>query len=134
MRTLKLAPALVVIAFFVSACGETTETTNTAPAPANSPAAAPAATPDSLASGRIHFEKNCAECHGAKGEGGPKEMDGKRFRVPSLREGHALKHTDEKFVVQITEGDDEMPAFKDKLTPAEINEVVQYIRKEFQGR
>ena len=134
MRTLKLASVLFVIAFFVSACGGTAETISTAPAPANSPAAAPAATPDSLASARIHFEKNCAECHGATGEGGPKEVDGKRFKVPSLREGHALKHTDEKFVVQISEGDDEMPAFKDKLSPAEINELVRYIRKEFQGK
>ena len=35
---------------------------------------------------------------------------------------------------QITEGDDEMPAFKDKLTPQQINEVVRFIRKEFQGK
>ena len=61
-------------------------------------------------------------------------MDGKRFKVPSLREGHALDHSDEKFVVQITEGDEEMPAFKDKLTPAEINDLVRFVRKEFQGK
>ena len=39
-----------------------------------------------------------------------------------------------KFVKQITEGDDEMPAFKDKLSAEEINEMVRFIRKELQGK
>ena len=135
MGSAKFVLALTVIAVFTLACGNAgTDMSNTA-APAASPVASlPAATPDALASGRIHFEKNCVDCHGATGEGGPKEVDGKRFKVPSLREGHALKHTDEKFVTQISEGDDEMPAFKDKLTPEQINEVIRYIRKEFQGK
>lgn len=135
MGSAKFVLALTVIAVFTLGCGNAgTDTSNTA-APAASPVASlPAATPDALASGRIHFEKNCVDCHGATGEGGPKEVDGKRFKVPSLRAGHALKHTDEKFVTQISEGDDEMPAFKDKLTPEQINEVIRYIRKEFQGK
>ena len=134
MRLLKFALGSAT-ALLLIACGNAgTYQTNTAP-PASSPAAAtPAATPDELASGRIHFQKNCVECHGEKGEGGRKEVEGKRFKVPSLREGHALEHSDEKFVVQISEGDDEMPAFKDKLTAAEINDVIRFIRKEFQGK
>lgn len=134
MRLLKFA-LILATTISVSACGNTgTYETTTAP-PASAPAAAtPATTPDELASGRMHFEKNCVECHGEKGEGGRKEVDGKRFKVPSLREGHALEHADEKFVVQIAEGDDEMPAFKDKLTPAQINDIVRFIRKEFQGK
>lgn len=63
-----------------------------------------------------------------------KEIDGKKFKVPSLREGHALHHTDDKFIVQIREGDEEMPAFKDKLKPEEIKDLVRFIRKEFQGK
>ena len=134
MRLLKFA-LILAITLSVLGCGTPgTYETNSA-RPASSPSAAtPATTPDELASARINFQKNCAECHGETGEGGRKELDGKRVRVPSLREGHALEHTDEKFVVQITEGHDEMPAFKDKLTAAEINDLVRFVRKEFQGK
>ena len=62
------------------------------------------------------------------------EVEGRKLKVPSLREGHAVGHSDEKLVKQITEGDDEMPAFKDKLSAEEINELVRFIRKEFQGK
>jgi mono/diheme cytochrome c family protein len=135
MRSAKSLSVLAVITFFTLACGEAgTNTTDTA-VPANSPVASlPTATPDPLTSARINFQKNCADCHGGKGEGGLKEVEGKRFKVPSLREGHALNHKDEKFVVQISEGDDEMPAFKDKLTAQEINDLIRFIRKEFQGK
>lgn len=134
MRLLKFA-LILATTICISACGSSgTYETNSA-RPASSPvASAPAATPDELAAARDLFAKNCADCHGAKAEGGRKEVDGKRFKVPSLREGHALEHSDEKFVVQISEGDDEMPAFKDKLTPAQINDLVKFIRKEFQGK
>jgi mono/diheme cytochrome c family protein len=134
MRLLASVLILSLTVLFVIACGDSGTETSTV-RPTNSPAAsAPTATPDELASARINFQKNCVNCHGAKGEGGPKEVDGKKFRVPALREGHALKHTDEKFVVQITEGDEEMPAFKDKLTAAEITDLVKFIRKELQGK
>lgn len=134
MRSVKLALVLALV-LLASACGEAARDTNSTTSTAGSPAAAvPTTTPDELASARIHFQKNCVNCHGAKGEGGPKEVEGKRFRVPNLREGHALKHTDEKFVVQITEGDEEMPAFKDKLSQEDIKGLVQFIRKEFQGK
>jgi mono/diheme cytochrome c family protein len=45
-----------------------------------------------------------------------------------------MDHTDEQLAQQIAEGDDEMPAFKDKLSAEEINELVRYIRTEFQGK
>ena len=134
MRLVKFA-LILATTISISACGSSgTQETNNA-RPASSPAAAtPTTTPDELASARDHFKKYCAECHGATAEGGRKELEGKRFKVPSLREGHALEHSDEKFVVQISEGDEEMPAFKDKLTPAQINDLVRFIRKEFQGK
>ena len=131
MRLLKFA-LILGITITIAACGNASY--EAAP-PASSPiVVASPNIPDELASARIHFQKNCVECHGEKGEGGRKEVDGKRFKVPSLREGHALEHSDEKFVVQISEGDDEMPAFKDKLTAAEINDLVRFIRKELQGK
>lgn len=132
MRTAKSVSILIATILCALACNEaSTDTT----APVSSPIVVrPPTTPDLLASARINFQKNCADCHGGKGEGGLKEVEGKRFKVPSLREGHALNHTDEKFLVQISEGDDEMPAFKDKLTAEEINDLIRFIRKDFQGK
>jgi mono/diheme cytochrome c family protein len=132
MKALKsaLIPALALL---VCACGNTsTVTTNqNQPQVAQS---APVATPDELAAARANFQKHCAGCHGEKADGGVKTIDGHKFKVPSLREGHALTHPDDKFVKQITEGDEEMPAFKDKLKPEEIKDLVRFIRKEFQGK
>lgn len=82
---------------------------------------------------QVNFAKHCASCHG-EGEAGVVQVNNKSLRVPSLRKGHALHHTDEQLAKQIAEGDDEMPAFKDKLTADEITELVRYIRTEFQGK
>src|SRR5205807_108262 len=77
---------------------------------------------------------NCKECHGEKGAGGPVKLeDGTKLKVPSLREGHALHHPDSDFLKQITKGGDGMPAFKDKLKPEEIDDLVRFIRHEFQA-
>jgi mono/diheme cytochrome c family protein len=92
------------------------------------------ATPDQFAAARATFDKNCKSCHGEKGQGGPVKLDdGTRLKVPTLTEGHALRHPDSDFVKQITKGGDGMPAFGDKLKPDEINDCVRFIRHEFQG-
>src|SRR5437588_6660697 len=91
-------------------------------------------TPDQFANARGLYAKDCQNCHGAKAEGGPVKLeDGTRLKVPSLREGHALRHPDSDFVKQITKGGDGMPAFEDKLKRPEIDELIQFIRHEFQG-
>ena|SRR2546422_7077371 len=92
------------------------------------------ATPDEFAAAREIFEKNCVKCHQKTGEGGPVKLeDGTKLKVPNLRTGHALHHPDSDFIKQITKGGDGMPAFKDKLTPDQINELIRFIRHEFQG-
>jgi len=101
---------------------------------ASSPVATATATPDQLAFARANYAKHCSACHGDEGKGGLVKVDNTRLKVPSLREGHALNHPDDKFVKQITDGGDGMPKFKDKLTPDEINQMVTFIRKEFQGK
>jgi mono/diheme cytochrome c family protein len=94
----------------------------------------PAATPDVFATARELFAKNCQNCHGPTGTGGPVKLeDGTKLKVPSLREGHALRHPDSDFLKQINKGGDGMPAFKDKLTPPQIAELVRFIRHEFQA-
>jgi len=129
MRFRALAFLLSLIVSLTAACDRQSHPTNDAKA---TPAAA--ATPDEFAAVRATFARDCQVCHGPDGKGGPVELeDGTKLRVPSLREGHALRHKDSDFVKQITRGGDGMPAFKDKLTEKEIEELISFIRKEFQG-
>jgi mono/diheme cytochrome c family protein len=93
-----------------------------------------AATADAFAAARGTYAKDCQECHGVDGAGGRVKLDdGTRLRVPSLREGHALRHPNSEFVKQIMQGGDGMPAFKGKLSQAQIDDLIRFIRKEFEG-
>lgn len=92
------------------------------------------ATPDEFASTRKLYEKNCQNCHGPNGEGGTVKLDdGTKLKVPTFREGHALRHSDSDYLKQITKGGDGMPAFADKLKPEEMNHLIKFIRHEFQA-
>jgi mono/diheme cytochrome c family protein len=135
MNSANLAMVLAVAAIFTVACNKsgTGTTSQTKPAGTLTPAAASTATPDELASARSNFAKHCSVCHGNEGKGGPVRVENVNLKVPSLREGHALHHTDEEFVKQISNGGDGMPKFKDKLKPEEITDLVRFIHQEFQG-
>ena len=126
----------VAIALVVSACTETptTTSTNTSRAAASPAAPAATATPDPLATARANFAKNCEGCHGPKGEGGLVKVDNKQIKVPSLNADHAIKHTDDQIAKMITNGEEEMPPFKDKMSQQEIADMVKFVRKEFQGK
>ena len=101
-------------------------------APAESPAAK-SATPDEFAGARAIYLRDCVACHGENGQGGTVKVDEGTLKVPSLREGHALKHPDSEFIDQIRDGGDGMPAFKDKLNSEEMSKLARFIRREFQG-
>ena len=91
-------------------------------------------TPDQLAAIRTVYGKECKNCHGATGEGGPVKLeDGTRLKVPSLREGRALRHDDAEYLKQITKGGDGMPEFEKKLTADQMNDLIKMIRTEFQA-
>ena len=62
------------------------------------------------------------------------KVDNKQIKVPSLKAAHAVKHTDDEITQKITNGEEAMPPFKDKMTPAEIADLVRFVRKEFQGK
>jgi mono/diheme cytochrome c family protein len=129
MNRLSVVVIAVAASLFSAAC----EKTSTTP-PASNTSASPSSTPDAFATTRAIYDKDCKECHGATGAGGPVKLtDGTKLKVPSLREGHALRHPDSDFVKQIEKGGDGMPAFKDKLNPQQITEMIGFIRKEFQG-
>jgi len=136
MKLILLALTCVAIFMVASACTETATPTNTNTARAGASPAAPAATaaPDPLASARANFTKNCEPCHGPNAEGGLVKVENKQIKVPSLKSEHAIKHTDDQITKMITNGEEEMPAFKDKMTSAEIADLVKFVRKEFQGK
>jgi mono/diheme cytochrome c family protein len=136
MKRIALALSLIATALVAAACTETATQTNTStPRTAASPAPSAAATPvDELAAARANYAQNCEACHGPTGVGGVVKVDEKQIKVASLKADHAIKHTDEQLAKTITNGEEAMPGFKDKMTPAEITDMVKFIRKEFQGK
>lgn len=71
------------------------------------------------------YKMNCAECHGGSGEGSKKGIP--------LTSGHALDHSEAGHIKQVTNGEgNKMPAFRDKLTPEQIKEVVRFVREDIQ--
>jgi mono/diheme cytochrome c family protein len=136
MKIISLALACVGIALVVSACTETATPTNTNPSrAAASPAVpSPAASVDELAAARTNFGKHCEGCHGPQGVGGLVKVENKQIKVPSLQSDHAKKLSDEHIAKMITNGEEAMPSFKNKMSPQEISDLVKFVRKNFQGK
>lgn len=125
----RLSISFLLFVLVLSACTHAPDTSPQSPTMTGTPAG----TPDPVAEVRAIYAKDCQNCHAVDGTGGKVKLDdGKTLRVPSFREGHALKHSDTDFVRQIKEGGDGMPAFKDKLSAAQTDELIRFIRKEFQ--
>ena len=61
------------------------------------------------------------------------EIKGKSLKVPSLKTGGAVKDSDRELSSQIANGGDGMPAFKERLNPDQISELVRFIREELQS-
>ena len=121
---------LILLCFFVlSACGHASDTTTDRSIPTGTPSA----TPDAFAEVRAIYAKECQTCHAVDGTGGRVKLeDGKTLKVPTFREGHALRHANSDFRRQLIEGGDGMPSFKVKLSSHQIDELVRFIRQEFQ--
>jgi len=133
MTLFRLGFLITALAIVTTACS-TPAPTNTAPPTATRSPAAAASTPDEFAAVRGTYAKECQTCHGESGQGGTAKVEGKTIKVPSLRSGHSLQHSDKDFTAQISQGGDGMPAFEKKLNPAEIATMIRFIRKEFQGK
>lgn len=69
------------------------------------------------------YEKDCAKCHGAKGEG-LKSLETPNFQDPKWQ----ATQTDKKLSTVISNGEGVMPGFKDKLSAAQITSLVKLIR------
>ena len=78
------------------------------------------------AAGKAIFTSHCAICHGPNGDGN--SPIGKTLNVPGFRSAQAQKLTESEVKAIVTSGKNKMPAFKDKLTDAQIDQVVDYVR------
>ena len=126
--SLLVAAGLLLV--IVSAC-KMNQTSSSNTGKSDPPASS---TQDQFAAVRGTYEKECRSCHGPTGQGGPVKLeDGTKLKVPSLREGHALRHDDAEYLKQITKGGDGMPAFDKKLTAEQMNGLIKMIRTEFQA-
>jgi len=138
MKFIKLTLVLYSLALFIVACTETkTNNTNVATNTiivANT-TAQPTAAPDEFAEAQKIFSESCVGCHRANGEGGEKDFEGTKIKVPSYKSKGAMAASDDKLYNYIANGEEgEMPAFKDKLSDAQMKDLVKYIRREFQRK
>ena len=72
------------------------------------------------------YKAKCASCHGADGAG--QTPVGKSMKIRDMRTPAVQKQTDAELQKIITDGQKKMPAYKDKLSIADISSVVAYIR------
>jgi mono/diheme cytochrome c family protein len=73
------------------------------------------------------YKARCAMCHGQDGLAATPMA--KMMNVPSFKEPALVKAPESRLIAATADGKGHMPAFKDKLSAAQIHEVVAYIRK-----
>jgi mono/diheme cytochrome c family protein len=78
--------------------------------------------PMAAADAAADYKAKCAACHGADGMGKP-AMGTKDFGSADIQ-----KMSDADLTAAITSGKGKMPAYKGKLTDAQISDLVKYIR------
>jgi mono/diheme cytochrome c family protein len=72
------------------------------------------------------YKTKCAMCHGADGLAATPMA--KSMKVLSFKDAAMIKAPDAQFIASTTNGKGKMPAYKGKLTDAQIKDVVSYIR------
>ena len=78
------------------------------------------------ADGAAIYKTKCASCHGADGSG--QTPMGKSMKLRDLRSPEVQKQTDQELYKVTADGKGKMPAYKGKLTEAEINALVAHMR------
>ena len=76
--------------------------------------------------GKTIFASKCSICHGPDGAG--KTAIGKNLKIRDLHSPDAQKQSDADLGEIILNGKNKMPAFKGKVTEAQVNDLVAYIR------
>ena len=72
------------------------------------------------------YKAKCAACHGADGSG--QTPMGKSMKLRDLRSPEVQKQSDKELYTVTADGKGKMPAYKTKLTEADINALVAHIR------
>jgi len=72
------------------------------------------------------YKAKCASCHGPDGLAATSMA--KAMKVLSFKAPEMIKATDAAFIASTTDGKGKMPAYKGKLTDAQIKDLVAYIR------
>lgn len=73
------------------------------------------------------YSGKCAICHGENGKGDTEK--GRKLKTPDLGSADVQNKSDADLSKVIEDGKGKMPKFGNKLTKAEIHDVVMYIRK-----
>ena len=73
------------------------------------------------------YKAKCASCHAADGSGDT--AMGKSMKLRDLRSADVQKQTDKELFTITADGKAKMPAYKAKLSEAEINSLVTYMRE-----
>ena len=72
------------------------------------------------------YKAKCASCHGPDGAGATSV--GKAMKVRDLRSAEVQKQTDSDLQKIISDGKGKMPAYKAKLSVADVSSLVAFIR------
>jgi mono/diheme cytochrome c family protein len=72
------------------------------------------------------YKTTCAMCHGADGKGDT--ALGKNLHAKDLTSDEVQKQSDKELNTIIVKGKENMPGFEGRLTPAQINGLVKFIR------
>jgi cytochrome c6 len=72
------------------------------------------------------YKAKCAMCHAADGTGSTPA--GKALKAASFKDPAIVKAPDSDLITIVTNGKNKMPAYKGKLTDAQIKAAIAYIR------
>lgn len=102
------------------------------PAKGAAPAAAVKATPASIANGEVIYKRQCQTCHGATGVGDGPASKFLKGKLPNFTDKAVMaKMKDEEIHETVMNGVKtevgSMPAFKAKLKPEEVQDVINFV-------
>ena len=84
---------------------------------------------ESISNGKVLFAKHCQSCHGKTGKGDGTKASELKTEPGDFSKAAFQSQSDGSIFYKISEGRDDMPAFKKKLTDANDKwDVVNYIR------
>ena len=82
--------------------------------------------------GAAIYKAKCAMCHGADGKGDTPM--GKKLGLRDFASPEVQKMSDDELIAVTTKGKNKMPAYENKLTAAQIKDVITYIRQLAKGK